>query len=203
MVKTDNDSLTYLLSTAKLDATGHQSFATLSKFQFSLKYRPGAGDRDADALSRRPHIPSNNARNWVHLTPIGVHAMCQGVEHCHKGAAEAEAVGITPTGVPQYYCDLTQVRSQELPQLTKEDMRRDQWEDPLGSLVKKALIARDPQMLLKSSLDGAKVVHKEWKRMRLEDGISDLQETPQRRTRRCSTTVFPRKVQIGCINRLS
>lgn len=65
--------------------------------------------------------------------------MCQVVEHHHKGATGAEAVGVTPAGVPRYYCDVTQVQSQELPQLTKEDMRRDQWEDPLGSLVKKAL----------------------------------------------------------------
>lgn len=39
VVKTDNNSLTYLLSTAKLYATGHQCLAALSEFQFSLKYR--------------------------------------------------------------------------------------------------------------------------------------------------------------------
>lgn len=50
VVKTDNNPLTYLLSSAKLDATGHRWLATLSEFQFSSKYWPGVGNRDADAL---------------------------------------------------------------------------------------------------------------------------------------------------------
>uniref|UniRef100_A0A8C5LZN7 ribonuclease H n=1 Tax=Leptobrachium leishanense TaxID=445787 RepID=A0A8C5LZN7_9ANUR len=55
VIKTDNNPLTYILTTAKLDATGHRWLAALSGFQFSLKYRPGVNNRDADALSRRPY----------------------------------------------------------------------------------------------------------------------------------------------------
>lgn len=54
-------------------------------------------------------------------------------------------------------------------------------------------------MLLKSSVNGAKVVHKEWERMRLEDDIiyrKGLTEEPKR----FSSTISPRKVQIGCVN---
>ena len=47
----DNNPLTYVLSTAKLDATGHRWVAALSNYTFSIIYKPGKGHHDADALS--------------------------------------------------------------------------------------------------------------------------------------------------------
>ena len=40
-VRTDNNPLTYVLTTAKLDATGHRWLAALSSYDFSLIYRSG------------------------------------------------------------------------------------------------------------------------------------------------------------------
>lgn len=51
---TDNNPLTYVLTTAKLNATTHRWVAELADFQFSIKYRPGRVNRDADGLSRMP-----------------------------------------------------------------------------------------------------------------------------------------------------
>ena len=51
-VYTDNNPLTYILSTAKLDATGHRWVASLGPYNFSLHYKPGKLNSDADALSR-------------------------------------------------------------------------------------------------------------------------------------------------------
>ena len=51
-VFTDNNSLTYILTTAKLDATGHRWVAALSNYTFSISYKPGRNNTDADALSR-------------------------------------------------------------------------------------------------------------------------------------------------------
>lgn len=53
-VTTDNNPLTYVLTTAKLDATGYRWLADLSVFDFDIKYRPGKLNTDADALSRIP-----------------------------------------------------------------------------------------------------------------------------------------------------
>ena len=53
-VHTNNNPLTYVLSTAKLDATGHRWLASLSNFNFKLIYRSGKSNGDADGLSRRP-----------------------------------------------------------------------------------------------------------------------------------------------------
>ncbi|KXJ23610.1 Retrovirus-related Pol polyprotein from transposon opus [Exaiptasia diaphana] len=55
IVRTDNNPLTYVNSTAKLDATGHRWFAALANYNFKIHYRPGKRNADADALSRRPH----------------------------------------------------------------------------------------------------------------------------------------------------
>lgn len=84
VVKTDNNPLTYLLSTAKLDTTGHRWLAALFEFQFSLKYQPGVGNRDNDALSQRPHSIKAGQKSWVNLPLEGVRAMCQGVEYKHR-----------------------------------------------------------------------------------------------------------------------
>ena len=53
-VFTDNNPLTYVLSSAKLDATGHRWLAALSSYDFKLTYRSGRSNGDADGLSRRP-----------------------------------------------------------------------------------------------------------------------------------------------------
>ena len=51
-VYTDNNPLTYVMTTAKLNATGHRSVAALADFNFNIKYRPGRVHRDADLFSR-------------------------------------------------------------------------------------------------------------------------------------------------------
>ena len=50
-VFTDNNPLTYILTTAKLDATGHRWAAALSNYTFRISYKPGRNNTDADALS--------------------------------------------------------------------------------------------------------------------------------------------------------
>lgn len=47
-------SVTYVLSTAKLNATGHRWVSELADFNITLKYRPGKSNTDADFLSRTP-----------------------------------------------------------------------------------------------------------------------------------------------------
>ena len=52
-VVTDNNPLTYVLSTAKLDATGHRWVAALANYNFAITYRSGRLNQDADGLSRQ------------------------------------------------------------------------------------------------------------------------------------------------------
>ena len=52
MVYTDNNPLTYVLSSAKLNASGLRWISELANFNFKIKYRPGKINHDADTLSR-------------------------------------------------------------------------------------------------------------------------------------------------------
>ena len=53
-VYTDNNPLTYVLSPAKLNATGVRWVNELADFNFTIKYKPGRVHTDADSLSRIP-----------------------------------------------------------------------------------------------------------------------------------------------------
>ena len=69
VVYTDNNPLTYVLSSAKLDATGHRWLASLGCYNFNLVYRSGKANGDADGLSRRP-------QEDIELCSDAVQAIC-------------------------------------------------------------------------------------------------------------------------------
>ena len=50
----DNNPLTYVLTTAKLDATGQHWIASLANYDFKIYYCSGKLNIDADRLSRIP-----------------------------------------------------------------------------------------------------------------------------------------------------
>ena len=72
-VYTDNNPLTYILTTAKLDATGWRWVASLANFNFKIFYRSGKLNVEADALS---HIPWESTQ-IEHMEPLIVKTMLQ------------------------------------------------------------------------------------------------------------------------------
>lgn len=80
VVYTDNNPMTYVLDKAKLDATSHRWVSTLSVYNFSIKYRPGKSNTDADILSRlhqeADQKTDQEAEKEVTVTPEEVRAMC-------------------------------------------------------------------------------------------------------------------------------
>ncbi|MEW8547228.1 MAG: RNase H-like domain-containing protein, partial [Candidatus Thiodiazotropha sp.] len=69
IVFTDNNPLSYL-QTAKLDAKEMRWAAQLAQFDFSVKYRSGKANQNADALSRQP--AGNGVVDDVQVTEQGV-----------------------------------------------------------------------------------------------------------------------------------
>ena len=80
LVRTDNNPLTYIMSTPNLDATGHCWVSALAKYDFWLEYQKGWDNAMADALS------------WVttHLKPEAVKAVLDGAAVGASQRAERE-----------------------------------------------------------------------------------------------------------------
>jgi len=51
----DNNPLTYVLTSTKLDATGQRWVSALSQFNFDIHYRAGVKNIDADSMRRYPY----------------------------------------------------------------------------------------------------------------------------------------------------
>jgi transposase InsO family protein len=87
-VYTDNNPLTYILTSAKLNATGHRWVAELADFHFTIKYRPGKSNADADALSRMPlDIDSFRTQCTSEISPTHLSATIDAIkadnsDHC-------------------------------------------------------------------------------------------------------------------------
>ena len=68
-VRTDNNPLTYIMTTPNLDATGHQWVGALAKFNFQLEYKKGQDNTVADMLSQIT----------THLGPEAMQSILDGV----------------------------------------------------------------------------------------------------------------------------
>ncbi len=78
---TDNNPLTYVLTTAKLNATGHRWEAELADFNFTIKYQLGKSNADADGLS---------------CMPLDINSfMSQCTEKIHPNTISATMTGVT------------------------------------------------------------------------------------------------------------
>ena len=149
-VVTDNNPLTYVMSSAKLDATGLRWVSELSMYDFSLKYRPGRLNQAADALSRM--------NDWEVLDSDSVKAVCQGTNvTCY-----ASCLAVSAAAVP----DTLGRKIGE--SMTQEDWLKLQREDQVIKLVSEAIEAQED---LKTDLVEVKKLWKQRRQLELEDGI--------------------------------
>ena len=72
---TDNSPLTYVLTSAKLDATGQRWIAALANYNFSLHYKSGKTNIEADALSR-----ISNRKEEVHIDKDAIRAIANAIQ---------------------------------------------------------------------------------------------------------------------------
>ena len=115
---TDNNPLTYIFTTAKLDATGQRWVAALSNYNFCIKYRSGRNNADADGLSRRVAKSEEEV-----IFPEVLKAICQAVT---VSSPLADSVALT-TNVPTSDNIPDQMLSNAL---SSKDWRKAQRNDP-------------------------------------------------------------------------
>lgn len=194
-VRTDNNPLTYVLTSAKLDATGHRWLAALSTYNFSLKYRSGVQNIDADALSRRPH-PSQDQRStqWTDISADGVRAMCQTSTMNKKNTCPERAVdrlGLCMNAIPKAYCNLSTLSLKGMPILSPSEISTSQQEDPSLSKIWKAL-KEGNTIQVKSKDPITSLLLREWDRLKLQQGVMYRVTVPPGQNRR-SQLVLPEK----------
>ena len=165
-VWTDNNPLTYVMKSAKLDATGLRWVAELSLYHFSIRYRPGRSNAAADALSR--------IEEDITLSSDSVQAICSGAE-----AGElVSTISMSHEAVPECSTDRTSLSTTDWAQLQEDD--------EAISLVIKSLQDAKPQDKLSGE---AKKLWSQRKRLVIENNI--LYRTCQQESSLTKQLVLP------------
>ena len=128
-VHTDNNPLTYLLTTAKLDAASHCWVTSLANYNFRLHYRVGKANVDADALLRVswPGCMPDSSGTCLKVTATAVQAV-------QEAALEGPASPIEAYSCDLHILDAIQDNKQ-VACMTLEDWDQAQEVDPVLSLV--------------------------------------------------------------------
>ena len=152
VVRTDNNPLTYILTSAKLDATGQRWVAELAQFNFSIVYRSGRENIDADILSRLP-----SSCNKEVISPEVVSALC----HSPNQTAWVHALQLG--NVPHLPCDSATT-------LSSPDWKTEQRKDAAVSSIIHVLEGKKkPSAILQ--VPGARDFLRQRKRLVLQNGV--------------------------------
>ena len=119
VVYTDNNPLTYVLTSAKLNAVGQRWANDLADYNFTIKYRPGKENIDADYLSRRPMDLEELKKVCTESYEL------QGLKAVLSNSADTEPVVVNRVGVEKLVMQpdnpVTSVSSEELKEKQRED----------------------------------------------------------------------------------
>jgi hypothetical protein len=162
-VFTDHNPLVYLTTSAKLDALGHRWLAELSAYDFSIHYKPGILNTDADALSRRPHPEDEQLECTRTISPEVFKELCNLVTfNDFSGVAEFSRV------IPRAMCNAVPVVNAET-----VDWATEQHKDPdlfrVISLVEKGIRLSDRQRRRESPYVLRLLCH--WKSLVIQNNI--------------------------------
>ena len=113
VVRTDNNPLTYIFSSANLDAAGQRWVAQLASYNFALEYQKGKDNTVADFLSRLDDcLPMGEVQDYLNRIPYpGVKAVLNNAimpltDRAEQGirpnpdnqeAGQEETIGVRPT----------------------------------------------------------------------------------------------------------
>ncbi len=164
----DNNPLTYVLSSAKLNATGHRWLAALATYNFSLKYKPGRHNIDADILSRYPWEPTN-CSEWKEIPKSGVKAICQlaVVSESEESSRMADQLGLSPQSIPEAYVCPTTLTLSSMEQLTCSELKTAQDEDPIIGEVKREVELGKIITYSKSSNDSVALLQRQGSKLKI------------------------------------
>ena len=168
-VLTDNNPLTYVFTTAKLDATGHRWLAELSNYNFTIKYQSGKKNADADGLSRL-----HDSNQTTTVFPDVLKAICQTVV-VEKDKEPLVDSLVTPDTVPtidQIEEDIVPDELLSATALTAQDWQNAQAADANISFVIDTVLAQSRptvQQANSQNIDASYLT--DWERYSVKDGV--------------------------------
>ena len=151
VVRTDNNPLTYIFSSANLDAAGQRWVAHLASYNFSLEYQKGKDNTVANFLSQmNERLPEEEVQEYLNQIPHpGVKAVLDNAitpieEHAEQG------VRLTPDCQEGSQEETVEARPARLATTNVTDWKQEQKEDPVLYQVAKHL--RVPHETFKAAL---------------------------------------------------
>ena len=151
MVHTDNNPLTYIFSSANLDAAGQCWVAHLASYNFSLEYQKGKDNTVANFLSwMNERLPEEEAQEYLNKIPYpGVKAV---LDNAIMPIEEHAEQGVWPTLDCWDICqkEMVGARPAKLATTNVTDWKQEQKEDPVLYQVVKYL--RVPHEMFKAAL---------------------------------------------------
>ena len=158
---TDNNPLTHILTSAKLDGTGQRWASALGQFNFDLIYRAGLKNVDADSMSRYPY--DRVSEEEIQLKDQTVKAICGCI-------AVPPYVEILPCGLLNVI-EATETQGQPMAQVEMREIRKNQREDEtLGKWVRAVIDKRLPHKSLKFSKEDL-MIKKKFDSLKMIRGI--------------------------------
>ena len=163
-VFTNNNPLTYILTSAKLDVVGQRWVASLGPYNFSLHYNPGRQNTVADSLSR---IPWENAVFYNEIDYNVVKAVVHKGEVNLSGNIEPELI------FDDHKIYMKQLISNLAGKMTKNQWKQEQQQDPkIGPVLK--LVEGKKHLQYKTKKDdnrASKIILRFKEHLRIVDGL--------------------------------
>ena len=151
VVRTGNNPLTYIFSSANLDAAGQRWVACLASYNFSLEYQKGKDNTVADFLSRmNERLPEEEVQEYLNKIPYpGVKAV---LDNTITPIEEHAEQGVRPSLDCQDGCqkETVEARPTRLATTNVTDWKLERKEDPVLYQVAKHL--RAPHEMFKAAL---------------------------------------------------
>ena len=201
VVHTDNNPLTYVLSSAKLDATGQRWVAELAGYDFSILYRSGKENVDADFLSR---LPQATVSSMCFMSPI---ISSPSSTHISSDIVSAVIGSHNVSDTCYAFTHLAEEATVSLPSLganlshmTKEQWTKEQEADPVIGVVVKHLKHKTNVSVATRRNQDVRILLHDRKKLVLRDGV--LYRMRATNTGVCEQLVLPMKFRRTIIKGL-
>lgn len=166
VVYTDNNPLTYVMSTAKLNAVGHRWVGQLADFRFEIRYKPGRLNVDADTLSRCPFdINTYMSQCSENLSEEAVCAAWEG----SRVAQQGEVAWVAALNIASHPQTLTE----PFPAIDHSDLVSEQQRDPvIGKILELKKKTKEMTEDRRRALDKpTRKLSREWSRLYIENDL--------------------------------